>query len=239
MAFQSGQRVRSGLDNGIRESKKDKKAKKQSTTATTTTIPNGTKPSDNQTPSQSQPQSSSTPTTTDTTSNNNLKILPGEHLADFSARVDQSLPLSSIPRHNHKNPSDLKLKTSLTKHNKRLARMQSEWRNTETRLQEKREEEKDEAADQREEDSLLWMGVSARPGGGGGKRSKKKKREEEEDPWKILERKRREDGAGRQKNLQDVVLAPPVLKPLKNIFKDKGERVAGSGTNSMTRSITA
>ena len=151
------------------------------------------------------------------------KILPGERLSDFAFRVDQALPLHSISRQRSQPETiaGLKPEVSLSKHNRRLQRMQQEWRAVDAKVKAQREEEEEELEDRREEESLLWLGV------GNGKRKKGRRKNDgnvpvgdDDDPWKQLERKRREQGV-QQRNLQDVVQAPPVLKPVKNIFKEK------------------
>ncbi|KAL2419448.1 hypothetical protein ABEF95_009397 [Exophiala dermatitidis] len=225
MAFQQGKKIRpsAGLDDGTPKSKKKDKNKPKPSTTTTTT---------NTTTNTNTDTNTSAPTTTSTT---NLKILPGEKLSEFSARVDQSLPLTSIPKPSTgrltKIPGLENLKAAqLTKHNKRLARLQSEWRATEEKLRLKREEEAEELADKVEEDELVWLGAGIDKNAGvAGKKGKKKKGKKADaddvDPWKQLERKRAEEGTlGRPASLQDVVLAPPVLKPVRNIFKEKSER---------------
>jgi hypothetical protein len=106
-----------------------------------------------------------------------------------------------------------------TKHNRRLERMQKEWREEEARRKEKLEEEMEEREDEREEQDLLWDGMKA------GKGRKKRKggwgvaEGEDEDPWAELEKKRQES---KQKNLQDVVQAPPELKKVQSRFKGFG-----------------
>ena len=148
-----------------------------------------------------------------------LRILPNERLSDFSLRVDQSLPLTSIPKPSTKSSDRaLGLKKNLTKHNKRLARMQSEWRNTAAKLKAREEDGEGEREEQKEEEGLLWMDVEAVRSARKGKR----KSGDGGDIWKILERKRRE--AGERKagvGVGDMVKAPPVLKGVRNIFKEK------------------
>ncbi|KAL6249331.1 hypothetical protein RBB50_003184 [Rhinocladiella similis] len=234
LAFQqNGKRLPSGLDDGTaKTSANDKKKKKK-------TKPN-TKPATTDTDTNPD---ANVVANDDSSNHAPLQILPGERLSEFAARVDQSLPLTSIPRHQtriNKIPGLEKIKTPLTKHNKRLARLQREWRNTEAKRRAAREEEDEDLADQREEDDLLWLGAGVdkdhhhhhhAPGGGGSKKKQRKKKTrdaDDVDPWKQLEKKRREEGELRQKNLQDVVLAPPVLKSVKNIFKDRSERHAKS-----------
>ncbi|EXJ55970.1 hypothetical protein A1O7_08901 [Cladophialophora yegresii CBS 114405] len=243
LAFQDGKRIRSGLDDGTAPSKKRRKvdAKPQSNSASTSTL----KPSSNTlTKSSADGHGATKPTdeaalsavtaTATAPAQTSLKIKPGETLSSFSARVDQSLPLTSVPKHKSKLTQIAgleKIKTPLSKHNKRLARMQKEWRNTEQKLRAKEEELADELAEKRDEDQLVWLGAGVDPSNPLGKKRRKKggagKDVNDADPWKILEKKRREEGELRQRSLQDVVTAPPVLKPLKNIFKVKS---LGDGT---------
>lgn len=145
------------------------------------------------------------------------KILPGERLSDFAARVDQALPLSSLASLNSRKdgkPLDPALKNIVkersTKHNKRLLRMQKEWREEDARRKVKREENAEENEEKVEEDGLLWHGI-------GQKRKKRKGGSTtitgldgaDDDPWAELTRQKRE--ATKQRNLQDVVQAPPQL----------------------------
>ncbi len=106
--------------------------------------------------------------------------------------------------------------------------MQKEWRNTEQKLKDKGEERDDELAEQREEEQMVWLGAGVDPLSGTSRKKSKRRGAsgggrdiDDADPWKVLEKKRREEGALRQRNLQDVVTAPPVLKPLKSIFREK------------------
>lgn len=163
-----------------------------------------------------------------------LKILPTESLSTFSQRVDQSLPLTSIPKHRTRltsstttatDPSLPALKPYLTKHNKRLSRLQSQWRADDARLREKEAALADEQLEAAEARDVLWLGAGVDPtaSAAGGKKKKKGKGgkgDDDADPWKVLEKKRREQGAlGRQSNVRDVVLAPPTLGKVRNIFK--------------------
>jgi len=235
-----GKRIPSGLDDGGGKRKKKKReAKSQGHGEAAGQPSEGEDP--NRDPDASHPVASTTtaaPTPADASSR--LKILPNERLSEFSLRVDQSLPLNSVPKYRtrdtHAIPGVKMKQPVLTRHNKRLARMQAEWRATDAKIKARRAEEDEEAADQREEDVLLWLGAGVdrdRVGKGGkGKRKKKKKERlgnedhgDDVDPWKQLERKRREQGLlAQQRNLQDVVLAPPVLPGVKSIFKERQER---------------
>lgn len=153
------------------------------------------------------------------------EILPGESLAEFGIRVDQTLPLSSIAKTNvNPNaslPEDLREKEKkskqLTKHNKRLARMQGEWRNTEAKLKAKEEEELEDNEEKLVEEKLLWDEVKMT-----GKKGKRKL--VEDDPWKVLEKKRRQEGppvAVAGLTAKDQAQAPPSLGKIKNMFKER------------------
>ena len=102
--------------------------------------------------------------------------------------------------------------------------MQKEWREEEARRKAKREEKLEEDEEKIEQEGNLWEGI------GQGVSSKKKKRKggsavvvglegEDDDPWAELTRKKRE--ATKQKNLQDVVQAPPELDHKKAIGKGR------------------
>ena len=225
--------MRSGLDDGTKISKKRKQKAETQSQSDKLNIPS----SSNEKHTTSAPASKST-STTQPSSTSALKIHPSESLSTFSQRVDHSLPLSSVPKHSTKLPSlsdpssttTAHLKQPLTKHNKRLARMQKDWRATDARQKEKDEALADEELDKKEEDTLLWLGAGIDPALPVAVSRKKKRKgtngalaPDDVDPWKVLEKKRREEGEIKQRNLQDVVTAPPVLKPLKNIFKIKDE----------------
>ncbi|KAK5047017.1 hypothetical protein LTR84_006959 [Exophiala bonariae] len=251
MAFQNeGKRVRSGLDDGLRQEKKKKKNNNKK---------DNTNNGGNKTQTEESPSTAHATANAATAPSHALpKILPGERLSDFSLRVDQSLPLTGVPKHSTRNTvPGLDIKTPLTKHNKRLARMQRDWRAQEAKIRDREEEAADEDAEKREEEGLLWLGVDVESGvmaGKSGKGKKKRRREvaDEGDPWKVLERKRREEERAREReeaeagvarggggfvgqgrtaqsrglNARDTVQAPPVLKPVKNIFKEMSDHGA-------------
>lgn len=159
------------------------------------------------------------------------QILPGERLSDFAARVDQALPLSSLASLNTRKdgkPLDPALAKTLkgrpTKHNKRLLRMQKEWREEEARRKMKRDEAAEEDEEKFEQEGGLWTG------NGQTSSTKKKKRKggtttivglegSDDDPWAELTKQKRE--ATKQRNLQDVVQAPPQLDHRKAIGKGR------------------
>ncbi|RMZ92505.1 hypothetical protein DV736_g289, partial [Chaetothyriales sp. CBS 134916] len=140
----------------------------------------------------------------------------GESLSAFAQRVNRSLPLSGIPKSHpprlSNNDKKMKMKQAelqvskdpLTRHNKHLQRMQSEWRNSETKLQARRAEADEDRADQREEDAVLWMDVLAARNNRKGKR---KMGGNEEDVWKVLEKKRRQQQQQNGENATTVAMA--------------------------------
>ena len=155
-----------------------------------------------------------------------LRIKPGERLQDFALRVDQTLPLSSVPKHSTRetvNIPQLKSQQNLTKHNKKLLRLQSQWREEEKRRKDKGEEREDELQDQKEEDSLLWSSVHGQQSSKKGKKMKAGG-VDERDIWKVLEKK--DEGPGKMNVLtaSQMVQEPPKLGRLKNIFKEPGGR---------------
>jgi hypothetical protein len=180
-------------------------------------------------PSKAESNVNAKPTTTSETATYNppdMKIRPGERLAEFSARVDQTLPIAGLlrkGRNSNSNIPGVKTEERRTKHNRRLERMQKEWREEEARRRERLEEEmEDEAGEKEEQHRLLWDDVRA-----GGRKKKKRKPSRKggdggtndgEDLWAAELEKRRLES--RQKNLQDVVRAPPQLKGVKGRLKD-------------------
>ncbi len=170
-----------------------------------------------------------------TTNAPDIKILPGERLGEFSARVDQALPIAGLRSKGQTGSIKIpgvKVEERKTKHNRRLERMQKQWREEEIRRREKLEEEMEQKEDEKEEQQLLWEGIKV------GRRKKSKRKgernaiEEDEDPWAELEERRRDS---RQKNLQDVVQAPPQLKGIKGKFKDYA--VAGVDVRNVPGSV--
>ncbi|WEW57437.1 hypothetical protein PRK78_002904 [Emydomyces testavorans] len=175
------------------------------------------------------------------------KILPGEKLSDFAIRVNQALPLSGVTR-KAGNAGASKIDAQIrnlrehrqTKHEKRLLRLQMQWREEEARIREKEEEEKEEREADNEDVNETWNQWAAEAGMGKHKKKKKeskKKRkkggaaaegygisdgsdDEDGDPWAKLNKKKR---AVQRTNPFDVVQAPPEkLKRVKEIFKVYG-----------------
>lgn len=229
MAFsQGGQKRRSGLDDGAVKPKKQKRQQQQQQPATSTDAEKHEKNSKSE-EQPAQPAQPAQPTPV-------LKIQPGESLADFRTRVDQALPLSGIAKSGKKiaGLSDHRV----TKHERRLKRLQQGWREEEARLREKEMERRELAEEEEDELEAMWEDKTAdlpttRMVDGKKKKAKKGKRKlkvgevdhDSEDEWEALKRKREE-----RKGLHDIVHAPPTFtKTPREIFKVKngaGAKVA-------------
>lgn len=156
------------------------------------------------------------------------RILPGEKLSDFSARVNQALPLSGISRKSQPGGMNRKEREMMvgaerkTRMEKKMQRVQAAWRAEEVKRKEKEEEARD--MEDEADAAAEWTGSGV--GGGvdetGKKRKRGRRRPEHEDPWEQLKLKRE-----RPRGLHDVVQAPPDFKGLsKGKFKIKdGARV--------------
>ena len=154
------------------------------------------------------------------------KIQPGESMAEYSARVDAALPLAGVAKSGKKiaGAPDHRI----TKHEKRLKRLQAGWREEEARIREKEAEEAELAEEERDEQALIWEDKTedSVPGSrANGKKAKAAKRKKlvgevdnnSEDEWEALRRKREQ-----RKGLHDVVHAPPTFTKLpREVFKVK------------------
>lgn len=151
------------------------------------------------------------------------KILPGERLGDFAARVDQALPVGGLRRKGNVKVDGLK--EGQTKTEKRMQKMYASWREEEARRKEKVEEEQEleeEAEDERDA-AMGGQGVQLQSSG---KKRKKMIGEDpggdDDDPWAALAAKR-----DRPRGLHDVVQAPPNIKtvPREKFKVRRGARV--------------
>ncbi|KAJ9618929.1 hypothetical protein H2203_008745 [Taxawa tesnikishii (nom. ined.)] len=153
------------------------------------------------------------------------KILPGEKLSDYSARVDRALPIAGLARRG-KGPAVPGLKERQTKTEKRLHKMYAEWREEDARIKE-REEEAREQAEEEEEEKAATYGEEIRQLGPQGKKGKRKRmigevNAHEDDPWAELKKKR-----DAPKGLHDVAQAPPEFKVVpREKFKVKNNAIA-------------
>lgn len=209
MAFSTGTKPkRSGLDDGTTKTKKQKKAEKMA----------GTDSNEQDDTGKSELQSKAVKT--------DLKIQPGESMAEFRARVDQALPLSGVAKSGKKiaGVSDHRV----TKHERRLKRLQQGWREEEARIREKEQEERELAEEEEDEQKAMWEDKTEDlPTSTNGKKKKAKKNKRKllvgevdnnsEDEWAALEKKREA-----RKGLHDVVSAPPEFtRTPREIFKVK------------------
>ena len=138
------------------------------------------------------------------------RIKPYERLSDFGARVDCSMPVSGLMKKGNKAISigGKKLKQPQTKTERKMQKMQAEWREQAAR----RKQKEDEAADERELEELAGDGYRVADEVEATRKRVvgKKKKGKEDDPWAVLESRRKV-----QKNLGDVVQRPPDLRGLK------------------------
>lgn len=210
MAFKARGKGLKGLDDGLPRPKTSKS--KRSNKPTNDTEPTSTDVVD------SEAQAVEVP-----------KILPGERLSEFNQRVNQALPLTGIARSGKKSVVGIK-DHRVTKHEKKLKRLQDGWRKEEARIRDKEQEERELAEEEQDELDAMWEDKTldfpnpSAPSGKkkkGGKGKKKLVAGEidirEEDPWEALKKKREQ-----RKGLHDVVQAPPEFDRVpREIFKVK------------------
>ncbi|KAL9003257.1 MAG: hypothetical protein Q9188_003872 [Gyalolechia gomerana] len=216
MAYAStGQKTPRGLDDGS-STTKSKKRKRGSDNATV-------------------PEAQPTPKLTEVP-----KIIPGERMGDYAARVDQALPVAGlVSKGKTKGVVGERQQSRLEK---RMQRMQKEWREQETRRKARLEEQKEEEEDKVgfNEDDEKGRGKSKNKGkrrkknrGGGGDENE----DEDEDPWAVVaaNRKREQedkenDGKGRGLvGLHDVVQAPPKFERVPKAKVGVGDAVKQGG----------
>lgn len=207
MAFAHGKAPRIGLDNGDAprkgKGKGEGKAKKKKSKAVEKSVET-VEPE--QTPAK------------------DLKIRPGERLAEFNQRVDAALPISGLVNKTVKNGRDpLGLKVRRTKKERKMHNMYAEWREMDKKVQERREEERELAEEKEMENEAMGVSWKLDLEAQGKRKGKKGKRgkyigEEgapEKDPWEEIKKKRGEAKVG----IHDVAQAPPELKlPKKNLL---------------------
>jgi hypothetical protein len=194
MDLSAGKKMRSGLDNG--ESKKAVKKKRKLEDDATKGAAGG-KTTDAK-------ESEATPTTTTAPTASQLKIQPGERLADFAARVNQTLPMAGLARKGGAGQE------RVTKTEKRMKKMYAEWRTEEQKRKEKLEELQEQQEDEDEELATEHGGQQVRLSTVGRKGKRQRmvgEISDDEDPWAVLKERRE-----KPKGLHDVVLAPPTIK---------------------------
>ncbi|KAJ4323681.1 hypothetical protein N0V94_001740 [Neodidymelliopsis sp. IMI 364377] len=213
----AGGKKRSALDDGLVLSKKQKAAAKRAAQQSS----NPAAGSDDETKSKMAQNDASA------TAKQIPKIQPGESMAEYSSRVDAALPLTGISKSGKKiaGAPDHRI----TKHEKRLKKLQAGWREEEARIRDKEAEEAELAEEEQDEQALIWEDKTSDEVPAGlkpnGKKSKKPQRKKyagevdnnSEDEWEALKKKREQ-----RKGLHDVVHAPPTFKKVpREIFKVK------------------
>ncbi|KAI9794959.1 MAG: hypothetical protein M1833_007333 [Piccolia ochrophora] len=194
MQFQSTGRRRSGLDDGSPVSKSSKKRKRSDE--------HGSRDQDAIANNKAPLESWTVP-----------KIQPGERMSEFGARVDAALPISGLAgKRKSKDPTGIQGRR--TRLERKMQKMQSEWREQDKKLKEQREELREEEMDESRSGVLPVTDGNPRQN-----RKKKKGRnrgvdDDEGDPWDELRKKR----GGGPHGLHDVVLCPP------NLTKAPGEK---------------
>lgn len=150
------------------------------------------------------------------------KILPGEKLSDFAARVDRELPLATMTKSGKPAGLEGVSERKRTKHEKRLRRLQRGWREEEAKIREREEEEREEREADMEEELHMWKQWENEAGTKKKKKGPAKKRgngadpDDDPDPWAKLNKR---DRSERPANPFDVVQAPPQLMKPKQKFK--------------------
>jgi hypothetical protein len=136
-------------------------------------------------------------------------------MSDYSARVDAALPLTGLVTKNK--AQDIPgVKRHKTKTERKIEKMQKEWREVDARYKEKLQEAEDEA-EESEDPYQEELNAS--------RRKKKKKGNssavDDDDPWAALTKARKEQATanGGLVGLHDVVQAPPQLNAPKAKFK--------------------
>lgn len=211
MALKSSGKQRSGLDDGMRKKtpKPTRRTLEQQKAAT-----------------EAAAAKNATTNSEDQPVKEELKIQPGESLSAFRQRVAQALPLTGIAKSTKKiaGMSDHRV----TKHERKLKRLQKGWREEEARIRDKEAEERELAEEDEDEDMAMWEDKTAdlpEPGTANGKKKGKKGKkrmvagevDDGGDEWEMLRLKRTE-----RKGLHDVVQEPPTFNKIpREIFKVK------------------
>jgi hypothetical protein len=211
---------RSGLDDGLVQTKKQKRAAALAASSAS---------NDQQ---QQQQQQQLAAKTAEAQAKAIPKIQPGESMAEFSQRVDAALPLAGISKTTKKITGGAPDRR-ITKHEKRLKRLQAGWREEEARIRDKEDEARELAEEDDDEAAALWEDKTAdldadtnklRPNGKKAKKKPKRKMvvgevDDSDDEWEKLQRRR---DAQKQKGVHDVVSAPPTFTRVpREIFKVK------------------
>lgn len=142
------------------------------------------------------------------------KLLPGERLADFSARVNQAIPVAGLARRGKVQVEGVKERRTLKE--KKMHKMYAEWREEDAKIKAQQEELAEKAEEEEEERMAQYGGQDINlPGISKKQRAIGEVGNMDDDPWAVLKQSR-----DRPKGLHDVVQAPPDLKVIpKEKFK--------------------
>lgn len=161
-------------------------------------------------------------------------ILPSEPLSAFSARVDAAIPVSGLAKTKRSSVTAAGPGERQTKTEKRMQRMQAEWREAAAKRKEKLAEEEEEAEEDGDGDRTIGgvnsIGKVGRKIKAKGKNKRRKglaatddkEDVDDDDPWAVIAARRLENSlatasgprSGGLVGLHDVVLAPPKLSKL-------------------------
>jgi hypothetical protein len=153
-------------------------------------------------------------------------IRPGEKLWEFSARVDQALPIAGLSkRRTRVVDAELGIETPRTKLERRMQRQVHQFKLEETKRKEKMEEAEDEAAMNNmdfEDKTVEGTQAKRKRKKGGRKTNALEDNDDDDDPWEQLKAKRDE-----RHGLHDVVQAPPqfTAKPKSRLKTTAGATV--------------
>jgi len=160
------------------------------------------------------------------------KIMPGERMSDYSARVDQALPISGLSRKSRKIDG---MKERQTRIEKKIQRRIADWRKDEEKLKDKEEEARDLADLEDAEHGTIGGAGQYDEGDGendGGQKKKRKRgggsKEDQEDSdiWAKLKLARE-----RPAKVSEQAQAPPTFKRIpKEIFKTKNGALISVGS---------
>ncbi|OJD19491.1 hypothetical protein AJ78_00560 [Emergomyces pasteurianus Ep9510] len=190
-------------DDGTKPNKKRKRGEQEADASTMNGTGTKSKHADNSNKSNSESRrnvtsASSQPPAPLPPSSSIPKILPGERMSDFSARVNQALPLSGISKKSSsssisKDPALKNLRENRqTKHERRLLRLQREWREEEARIREHEAAEREEREAEEEEVNEQWKAWEAEAGltkkkkATNAKKNKKKKKKKKNGKGGVL-----------------------------------------------------
>ncbi|KAL8824559.1 MAG: hypothetical protein Q9170_008119 [Blastenia crenularia] len=154
------------------------------------------------------------------------RIMPGERMGDYAARVDQALPVAGLAR---------KGEGRQTRMEKRMQRMQKEWMEGDKKRRERGEEEAEEAKDG--EDDRFGGPKVGSMGSKKGKKGRRRKKvangelgeleDDDEDPWAVVAANRKRELEAKEKEkdgrggglvgLHDVVQAPPKFEKVPRV----------------------